>query len=171
MIFVTVGAQMPFDRLVGAVDAWAARRHRDDVFAQIGDGGAEPRHLRWVRRVDPDEFRRLVRECDVVVTHAGMGTILSALELGKPIVVMPRRGSLRETRNDHQVATAEMFRAQGRVQVAEDEAQMGAVLDHVETIGAADRIASRASPELLLALRDFVRTAQAKRDSDPGRAG
>jgi UDP-N-acetylglucosamine transferase subunit ALG13 len=156
VIFVTVGAQMPFDRLVLAVDAWAAARGRDDVFAQIGPGAAEPRHVDWVRFIAPGAFRRRMDACDVVVTHAGMGTILSALELGRPIVVMPRRGDLRETRNDHQVATAARFGAQGRVRVANDETEIPAILDGIGTLHASDVIAARASPELLAALREVV---------------
>jgi len=37
VIFVTVGAQMPFDRLVGAVDTWAGTNNRRDIFAQTGE--------------------------------------------------------------------------------------------------------------------------------------
>ena len=57
MIFVTVGAQMPFDRLITAVDQWAARHGRDDVFAQIGQNGAEPKHVEWTHLLDPSEVR------------------------------------------------------------------------------------------------------------------
>ena len=35
LIFVTVGAQMSFDRLIGWVDDWAVAVGRDDVVAQI----------------------------------------------------------------------------------------------------------------------------------------
>ena len=40
-----------------------------------------------------------------IVAHAGMGTILTALETGKRLLVMPRRAALGEHRNDHQLAT------------------------------------------------------------------
>jgi len=158
MIFVTVGAQMPFDRLVLAVDAWAERRGRDDVFAQIGPGGAAPRRLTWTRFLEPEDFKKRLADADVVVSHAGMGTILSCLETGKPIVVMPRLGALHETRNDHQVATAQRFRAMGRVHVADDAAHVADLLDHVETIRASEVISARASPQLLRVLHEFVET-------------
>ncbi len=70
----------------------------------------------------------------MVIAHAGMGSIISALEIGKPIVVMPRRGSLRETRNDHQVATAERFGSRGRVIVADDHKDFAAKLDYALTL-------------------------------------
>lgn len=156
MIFVTVGAQMPFDRMVTAVDEWAGRAKRADVFAQIGPTRLEPKNLEWVQFMDPAAFRERVAACDVIVAHAGMGTILTALENGKPIVVMPRRGDLQETRNDHQVATAERFKALGRVHVASDAAELTTWLDRISDLRSAPVIRRCASDELLRALREVV---------------
>ena len=90
MIFVTVGANTPFDRLVRCVDEWAASRECEDVFAQIGRTDYRPAHLRWTERLSPAEFRETLGRASVVVAHAGMGTILSALEAGLPILVSAR---------------------------------------------------------------------------------
>ena len=90
-----------------------------------------------------------MQRAKVIVAHAGMGSIISALELGKPIVVMPRHGALRETRNDHQVATAKRFGAQGRVVVAQDEHDFAAKLDYALTLPETDRIDPEASPRLI----------------------
>jgi UDP-N-acetylglucosamine transferase subunit ALG13 len=156
VIFVTVGAQMPFERLIAGVDAWAAERGRDDVFAQIGPTEAVPRHIGWTKFLDPPEFRRRVVEAEAIVAHAGMGSILTALEHGKPILVMPRLGRLRETRNDHQVATAERFREMGRVGVAMDEDELPGALDRLSALEAGERISRWASPTLLAALSGFI---------------
>lgn len=158
MIFLTVGAQMPFDRLVKAVDEWAGKHRRRDVFAQIGPATWQPSNIPWKPFLQPDEFREKVQAARVVVAHAGMGSIITALELGKPILVMPRRGALLETRNDHQLATAKRFQEQGRIAVAFDEAELVARLDRLDELAAAKRISSRASPVLLSALRSFANT-------------
>ena len=155
-IFVTVGAQMPFDRMVRAVDAWAGERGRSDVFAQIGPTDYRPAHIEWVEFIEPDEFRQRVAAADVLVAHAGMGSILTALEAGKPILVMPRRGDLRETRNDHQVATAERFREMGKVAVAMDEHELPARLDELDALPPTERIGSHASESLINAIRSFI---------------
>ena len=155
-LFVTVGAQMPFDRLVHAVDAWAEARGRTDVLAQIGPSTAPPRFIRHVRFLEPAEFERAYAEASLVVAHAGTGSILSALERGKPIVVMPRRAALRETRNDHQVATARRFVELGKVPVAWDERELPGVLDRMSADRSAMTVGRFASPELLGALRRFV---------------
>lgn len=157
MIFVTVGAQMAFDRLVRAVDQWAEVRKRMDVFAQIGPADYIPQHIEFEHFIDPPEFRRRVSEADAIVAHAGMGSIITALELGKPIIVMPRRGDLKETRNDHQVATAKRFLAQGRIAVAFDEAELLQKLDQIEAIRGGQRISTEASPDLISTLKAFLR--------------
>jgi len=156
MIFVTVGSQEPFDRLISAVDEWARLRARSDVFAQIASSTLHPRHIRFTQFVGPPEFNRIMGETRIIVAHAGMGSIISALELGKPIVVMPRRAEFRETRNDHQVATAERFGAQGRIIVAMDENELPAKLDHALTLGETDRIQAQASPHLIATIRNFL---------------
>ena len=85
-----------------------------------------------------------------------MGTLITALEFGKPIIAMPRRGDLRETRNDHQVATATRLSEQGRIMVAFDEAQLIKRLDQFETSETAQRIEPYASPRLVATLRNFI---------------
>jgi len=156
MIFVTVGSQEPFDRLIRAVDEWARLRARSDVFAQIASSMFRPQHIKFTHFIEPADFNRVMQETRIIVAHAGMGSIISALELGKPIVVMPRRADFRETRNDHQVATAERFGAQGRIIVANDEKELPAKLDHALTLGDSDRIQAQASPRLIATLRAFL---------------
>lgn len=156
MIFVTVGAQMPFDRLIRAVDEWAGLRSRSDVFAQIGPSSFRPKHLKASRFVDPLQFREYVESADTIVAHAGMGSIITALELGKPIVVMPRREDLRETRNDHQVATAKHFGKHGLVFVASEKEKLFERLDNIEGLCARTQIDAQASSQLISALRTFI---------------
>jgi UDP-N-acetylglucosamine transferase subunit ALG13 len=156
VIFVTVGSQEPFDRLIRAVDDWARLRARSDVFAQIASSSFCPQHIKFTHFIEPSEFNRVMQETRLIVAHAGMGSIISALELGKPIVVMPRRADFRETRNDHQVATAERFGAQGRIIVADDELDLPAKLDHAITLGNGNRIQAQASPRLIATIRTFL---------------
>lgn len=156
MILVTVGADEPFDRLIEAVDAWAGERGRSDVFAQVGESSYRPRHIESVPFLTPSEFQSRVSAAEAIVAHAGMGTIIAALQLGKPLVVMPRRGHLRETRNDHQLATARRFEEKGTLAVALDESELVALLDDLGRLRGSERIPPYASPELLGAIRTFI---------------
>jgi UDP-N-acetylglucosamine transferase subunit ALG13 len=157
VIFVTVGAQMPFDRLIRAVDAWAEARKRSDLFAQIGESDFRPQRLQWSQLLDPSRFKQLYETSHAIVAHAGTGSIITALQLGKPIVIMPRHASLMETRNDHQIATARHFQHYPGVAVAWDESELPARLDEIDAMAAQPpSLGEQASPELLQALRHFV---------------
>jgi UDP-N-acetylglucosamine transferase subunit ALG13 len=156
MIFVTVGAQMPFDRLVKTVDQWARQRGRDDVFAQIGTTDYIPSSMQWTPFLNTEEFKQRSEAAKVIVAHAGTGSIITALQLGKPILIMPRRASLRETRNDHQVATAEQFRRYPSVVVAMDEKELIIRLDEIDDLCGRQAIEPYASLELVGAIREFI---------------
>jgi UDP-N-acetylglucosamine transferase subunit ALG13 len=155
VIFVTVGTQKPFDRLVSAVDGWAASRGRRDVFAQIAAGGTPPASIESVPMLPHDAHEHRLATADLVVAHAGIGTILHVLELGKPLVVMPRRAVMGEHRNDHQLATADRFADFPGIAIAADEVQLVAILDRPPAaLGVGVR--RHASPELLDAVRSFL---------------
>jgi len=156
MIFVTVGAQMPFDRLIEAVDQWAGEAARSDVVAQIGPSRLTPSHLRVERFLAPEAYSDYCEQADLIVAHAGMGTIITALQLGKPLLVMPRLGNLHETRNDHQVATAERFEALGLVEAAYDVPTLHAKLNDLDRLRANHTIDGAAAPRLLETVRRFI---------------
>jgi UDP-N-acetylglucosamine transferase subunit ALG13 len=147
---------MPFDRLVKTVDQWASARGRDDVFAQIGMTDYRPSRIQWARFLEPGEFKRRYEAARVIVAHAGTGSILTALQLGKHILIMPRHASLRETRNDHQVATAEQFRRFGSVTVAWDEKELIAKLEGIDDLKGRQSIGPYASPQLVGTIREFI---------------
>lgn len=146
MIFLTIGTHEPFDRLIRAVDDWcAARGTGAQVFGQITDpkpGAYCPQHFDWVARLSPQDYDRRFAAAGLIVSHAGMGSILTALHHTTPIVVMPRRGHLRETRNDHQFATVRMLGDRPGIHVAEDETHLGPVIERA----LADADAERAVP-------------------------
>lgn len=156
MIFVTVGTQGPFDRLVRTVDSWAGGVAREDVFAQIGPSEYEPQSIRFVQSLEPDEFRQLIREASVVISHAGIGTILQVSEAGVPAIVMPRRVALGEQRNDHQWATANRLAELGLVTVARDESDLLGVLAEVDDLSTGRSDASDRRDQLISRLRAFI---------------
>lgn len=156
MIFVTVGTQFHFDRLIRILDEWAGARKRSDIFAQIGPSSHQVRHIGTERFIDPTRFRNCVEAARLVIAHAGMGSIITALELGKRIIVMPHRAILGEHRNDHQVATAKQFAAQGRIEVAPDERELLDKLDQLDVRAQGECLGAEASSQLILTIRNFI---------------
>ena len=120
-IFLTVGTQLPFERLVKALDRWADL-HRDiAVFGQIGETEYVPQFMEYVERIDPVTYAQKFESATIVVSHVGMGTIISGLEKAKPLVLMPRIAALGEHRNDHQLGTASKFSDRALIDIVEDE--------------------------------------------------
>lgn len=156
MIFVTVGAQMAFDRLIEWVDEWAIVEGRQDVVAQIGPSTYQPRQIRVVPFMSPPEFRQRLADADAIIAHAGMGSIINALELGKPIVVVPRRSALGETRNDHQVATARRLADEGLVLEADTPERLREQMKKLAGRTRGSTISDRAQESLLERLRRFA---------------
>ncbi|WP_232299432.1 glycosyltransferase [Azoarcus sp. CIB] len=155
---MTVGSQMPFDRLVGAMDEWAETRAVSvEIVAQVGITSLKPRFMKYEAAVAPARFSELVEASNLIVAHAGMGSVLTALQAAKPIVLMPRLGSLQETRNDHQVATAKWLKNRPGVFVAMDARELPGAIERA--LGVRDSgvpISDIASAKLLTALRGFI---------------
>ena len=163
MIFVTVGNTDPFDRLIQAVEQWALTQSpRKEIFAQIGTGQFIPTAFPAERFLDPLAFESRFEEAELVISHAGMGTIITALEFGKPLLVMPKRASLGEQRNEHQLATVEHVCRKFSICVAHDEQEFPHVVDRfLRTIGKNNnaiqpRTKGIASSPLLDFVQDFV---------------
>jgi len=160
MIFLTVGTQLPFERLVKAMDSWCADNPQETVFGQIasvGGDGYKPCNFEWKEFVEPDEFARKYEEADVIVAHAGMGSIISALTDAKKILVMPRRADLNEHRNDHQLATAARFQSRAGIYVIMDETNLAPSLTGLLTEAMPVNAASQfAEASLVAAIRDFI---------------
>jgi UDP-N-acetylglucosamine transferase subunit ALG13 len=156
VIFVTVGTDGPFDRLIQLVDRWAGKTGASDVFAQIGRSKLQPSNIQCATFLEAPEFARYFQSATVIVSHAGMGTILTALHHRKPVIVMPRLASLGEQRNDHQLATARHLANLGKVKVAFDEHQLWSELERVNELSPSASIGPYAQPELIAAIRDFI---------------
>ncbi len=129
-MFVTVGLEkFPFDRLFRAIDgAIEAGVVHGPVFAQTGHSGYRPRRFDHTPFLSFDETRRRVQDADLVVCHAGVGTILLATGLGQTPIVFPRRAAFGEHVDDHQVDLAVRLQATGRLPVAFEEADLIALL-------------------------------------------
>lgn len=156
-VFVAVGTQLAFDRLIRAVDRWAAEHPEIESFAQTAGGDHRPRHMPWEAFLAPRAFDAQCRAADVLVTHAGTGSILTALKLQKPIVIVPRRACHGEHRNDHQLATAGRLQHLPGVTVAWDCSELQRHLDRIDQLPAPSSELPAHAPALLLeALSEII---------------
>lgn len=134
MIFLTVGTQFPFDRLVKSIDALVAQNGFDEeIFAQIGHSKYKPKSFKANASLDKSLFDKHMLDASCIVSHAGMGIITMALETNKPLLVMPRLKKYGEVVNDHQVAIAKQFEQLGHLLVAYEVEQIPEKLAQLKT--------------------------------------
>lgn len=117
MIFLTVGTQkFQFNRLLQAVDQLIeAGVIQDKVVAQCGHSTYVPRNYEAHMFMDSDRFEQTMQNCDLLITHSGVGTILNGIGLKKKIIVVPRKKALSEHVDDHQQEIATAFEKLGCV--------------------------------------------------------
>jgi UDP-N-acetylglucosamine transferase subunit ALG13 len=157
VIFVTIGSMFPFDRLTRAMDGWAAANPGAELLAQIGTGAYEPSHMPWVRRLDQADFSRTVAAARLIVAHAGMGSVITADQFGKPIVILPRLQERGEHTTDHQIATAAWLRDKPGIHVADrDEDLAPRIAEALAAEAPEPRFAPAAGAEFLARIRQSI---------------
>lgn len=127
MIFVATGTQkFPLDRLLQTVDALIESSViTEEVFAQTGSSAYQPRHYGSTPFMGKEEFDEKVAACDLLITHSGVGTIISGMQRGKGIIVYPRLAKYGEHVDDHQLQIAEAFSAHGYVLLCGEKDDLG----------------------------------------------
>jgi len=158
MIFVTIGTQEPFDRLIKVMDEVALILKDTEIIAQVSQTNYKIKNMKVLNFVAPTEFNNYFNNAKLVVSHAGMGTIISALERKKPIIVMPRLMQYNEHRNEHQLATAKRFEELNYIHVAYNEQELkNKILDiWAGNLKPLYSIGEVASDQLIKSIKDFI---------------
>ncbi len=137
MIFITVGTQLPFDRMINdvikAVMKSNFKRHKISIQAvSIQEIIENPLDIECVEKLSECEFEKLFNECDILISHAGMGTIIKTIECKKSIIVVPRLKRYKEHRNNHQVDTCSALVGRfSNIHFANNDAE---ILDSINSI-------------------------------------
>lgn len=144
VIFVTAGTQLPFDRLMRIIDELAPSLAKP-IFAQTGMSEYKPVYAEWSHMLRPQEFDAKFKAASVIVAHAGIGTILTAQRLNKPIILFPREARFGEHRNDHQIATCRKLEGRKGIYLARTAAELSALLsgDDLSPAEEGDSLAGR----------------------------
>lgn len=161
MILLTVGKQLPFDRLVSAVDALAAGLP-EPVIAQVGQSRLQPQNVETHKRLSARAFEELAARATLIVAHAGVGSVLLARRLQKPIVMMPRRADLGEHRNDHQLATARQLEGTDGIFIAWDGSAIGKAIDRALNSPSLEDRESPSLARLRNAIASFIETGDTR---------
>ena len=155
-IFLTVGTQFGFDRLVIALDEWLENKANIEVFGQIGRANYLPKRFEFKSFLTLEEYELRVSNCDLILAHAGMGSIITALTRCKPILIVPRLEKYKEHRNNHQVDTAKKFENYKLIRVAYDMTSLVYQLNHWDFKLSETPIDKVASDEMISAIKNII---------------
>lgn len=111
MILVTLGTQdKTFPRLLDIIQKQIDNGYiKDEVVVQAGNTIYESNAMKIFDLIDRDEFAELIKKCDLLITHGGVGSIITGLRNNKKIIAVPRLFKYGEHTNDHQVQIIEKF--------------------------------------------------------------
>ena len=130
MIFVTLGTQdKPFIRLLAAIQKQIDNGNiKDKVIVQAGYTKFESKDMEIYDLINMDEFDKLIKDCDVLITHGGVGNILTGLKYGKKIIAAARLSEYGEHTNDHQLQIIDKFTDEGYILKLDDFDELDKVL-------------------------------------------
>jgi UDP-N-acetylglucosamine--N-acetylmuramyl-(pentapeptide) pyrophosphoryl-undecaprenol N-acetylglucosamine transferase len=129
LIFATVGATLPFDRLVETVSKLKASGEiPEDLVIQTGIGGLTPSGVETYETLPFDSMLSYLRDADIVICHGGTGSLITALREGCRTIVMPRLFEKGEHYDNHQKEITRAFAARGLVSTANDLEEMSLAL-------------------------------------------
>lgn len=132
LLFSTVGATLPFDRLTALVaNARAKGQIPERVVAQVGTGGARPTGLDTIETLPFAQVKQLLHDADLVVCHGGTGSLITALREGCRVIAVPRRFDRGEHYDDHQGEITRAFADRGLIAVADSEEEFAQALEMV----------------------------------------
>jgi UDP-N-acetylglucosamine transferase subunit ALG13 len=127
--FITVGnGREPFERLLRAVVEVQDLLPRP---VSVQCGSTKFAYPTWNVRpfLDMHEFERLIQQSNLLIMHAGAGSVINAARTAKRPIVMPRRACYGEIVDDHQIEFAEALAGQGRVILAREPADLAPAIE------------------------------------------
>jgi len=117
---VTVGSHYQgFDRLIQKMDEIAGKID-EKVIMQIGNTKYKPVNVEYFEFAEYSKIQKLNSDARIVVSHAGVGSILTALEQKTHLLIVPRLKKYDEVVDDHQLQIAKELSENPNVTVVND---------------------------------------------------
>lgn len=85
----------------------------NEIIAQIGNTDYKPRNYKSFSLIGRDDFQHYMEQSELIITHAGTGSVIPPLKLGKKVIVFPRLQKYKEHLDDHQLELRDVFTNSG----------------------------------------------------------
>lgn len=131
MIFVTLGTQdKSFSRLLKAIDKEIEKGNiKDKVVVQAGLTKYKSKNMEIFDLIPADKFDQYIEKSDLVITHGGAGSILTALKKNKKVIAAARLSKYKEHTNDHQIQIVKEFSDEGYILELNDFNKLGKLIE------------------------------------------
>jgi UDP-N-acetylglucosamine transferase subunit ALG13/putative flippase GtrA len=156
LILVTLGTQdKGFERLLKQVDEEIKKGNiKEKVVVQAGYTKYESPNMKIFDLIPADEFDDLVSKARLIITHAGAGSILSAVKKGKVVIAAPRLKKYGEHTNDHQLQIAKEFADAGYILELRDFHKLDKLLEKSKTFKPKKFVSN--TPNMVKLVSDYI---------------
>ena len=156
MIFVTVGTQdKQFIRLLQAVDkAIEDGFINEEVIVQAGCNDYQSDNMKIMKMLSQQEFEKYINECSLLITHGGVGSIMTGLKYGKKVIAAARLAKYHEAERDHQEEIIRKFENDGNILGALDLDKLGEVVEKARDFEPKPYVSNTAN--MVRLIEDFI---------------
>lgn len=125
-----------------------------NVLAQVGHSSYTSVHYKSFNFKPESEMNRIMESIDILITHAGVGSITTALQLQKKVIVVPRLKKNGEHVDDHQIEIAKAYHQKGYIAVAQNKDELTYILKNIDDIKFQQYIPEKST--ILNSIQDFI---------------
>ncbi|MBQ7038463.1 MAG: hypothetical protein IJN61_05095 [Clostridia bacterium] len=135
MILITLGTNdKSFVRLLNEVQKLIDQgKITDRVVVQAGVTEFKSSTMEIFDLIPFSQFDDLINQCDLLITHGGVGSITTGLKKGKTVIAVPRLAQYGEHVNDHQLQIIDNFDKAGYIIGLADVSQLEEALVTAKT--------------------------------------
>lgn len=131
MIFVILGTQdKKFNRLIEMV---LKLDIDEEIVIQSGCSDVFSDKVKYFKYLDKDSFDDYIKKADLIITHGGVGSIMSALSYRKKVIAVPRLKKYQEHQNDHQLDIVDNFYLRNYIFKCNEEDDLKLLITKIKT--------------------------------------
>ena len=156
MILVTLGTQdKSFKRLLEAIDRQVELGNiKDKIVVQAGCTKYESKNMEIFDLIPMEKFDDLIKSCDLLITHGGVGSIITGLKNDKKVIAAARLEKYKEHTNDHQIQIIENFSNDGYILGLDNFDELDKVLEKAKTFKPKKYVSN--TDKMIKIIEDFI---------------
>ena len=156
MILVTLGTQdKSFKRLLEAIDKHVELGNiKDKIVVQAGCTKYESKNMEIFDLIPMEKFDDLIKSCDLLITHGGVGSIITGLKNNKTVIAAARLEKYKEHTNDHQLQIIENFSNDGYILGLDNFDELDKVLEKAKTFKPKKYVSN--TDKMIKIIEDFI---------------